>query len=101
MIKIYEALAREKYTYNNCCLKKNQNAPRPSEHPPVRGKNVVVSHVQRSIGCQPEKTTLHGGQEYAIGYMLLTVHEFLIFHAHVFKSLNIDGGKESPLSKLG
>ena len=21
-------------------LKKNQNAPRPSEHPPVRGKNV-------------------------------------------------------------
>ena len=55
MIKIYEALAREKYTYNNCCLKKNQNAPRPSEHPPVRGKNVVVSHVQRSIGCQPEK----------------------------------------------
>ena len=23
-----------------CCLKKNQNAPRPSEHPPVRGENV-------------------------------------------------------------
>ena len=23
-----------------CCLKKNQNAPRPSEHPPVGGKNV-------------------------------------------------------------
>ena len=22
------------------CLKKNLNAPRPSEHPPVRGKNV-------------------------------------------------------------
>ena len=22
------------------CLKKNQNAPRPSEHPPVRGENV-------------------------------------------------------------
>ena len=21
-----------------CCLKKNLNAPRPSEHPPVRGK---------------------------------------------------------------
>ena len=35
-----------------CCLKKNQNAPRPSD---------VVSHIQR-IGCQPEKTTLHGGQ---------------------------------------
>ena len=41
------------------------NAPRPSEHPPVWGKKcqnvVVVSHIQR-IGCQPEKTTLHGGQ---------------------------------------
>ena len=23
----------------DCCLKKNQNAPRPSEHPPVRGKS--------------------------------------------------------------
>ena len=47
-----------------CCLKKNLNAPRPSEHPPVWGKkcqNVVVSHIQR-IGCQPGKTTLHGGQ---------------------------------------
>ena len=65
------------YTYIiYCCLKKNQNAPRPSEHPPVRGEKnvktfsrwdqmlqivVVVSHIQR-IGCQPEKTTLHGGQ---------------------------------------
>ena len=35
---------------------------RPSEHPPGRGvKNIVVSHIQR-IGCQTEKTTLHGGQ---------------------------------------
>ena len=25
---------------DNYCLKKNQNAPRPSEHPPVRGKNI-------------------------------------------------------------
>ena len=25
-------------TYYTDCLKKNQNAPRPSEHPPVRGK---------------------------------------------------------------
>ena len=32
--------------------------------PQSGGKNVVVvvvSHIQR-IGCQPEKTTLHGGQ---------------------------------------
>ena len=35
------------------CLKKNQSTPRPSE--------LVVSHIQR-IGCQPEKTTLQGGQ---------------------------------------
>ena len=28
------------------CLKKNLNAPRPSEHPPVRGEN-VDSHIQR------------------------------------------------------
>ena len=28
----------------------------------VRGDNEdVVSHIQR-VGCQPEKTTLHGGQ---------------------------------------
>ena len=48
-----------------CCYStKNQNAPRPSEHPPVRGgkcRNFVVSHIQ-CTGCQPEKTTLHGGQ---------------------------------------
>ena len=25
-------------TVESCCLKKNLNAPRPSEHPPVRGK---------------------------------------------------------------
>ena len=24
-----------------CCLKKNQNEPRPSEHPPVRGGEYV------------------------------------------------------------
>ena len=71
---------------NNQCLslKKNQNAHRPSQHPTVWGEKiskrlggikcckfktsswpvvvvVVVSHIQR-IGCQPEKTTLHGGQ---------------------------------------
>ena len=36
-----------------CLKKKNQNAPRPSEHPPVI-MLFVVSHIQR-IGCQPEK----------------------------------------------
>ena len=28
------------FLYVVVCLKKNLNAPRPSEHPPVRGKNV-------------------------------------------------------------
>ena len=53
----------------DCCLKKNQNTPRPSEHPPVMGEKmskrldgvVFVSHIKR-IGCQPDKTTSHGGQ---------------------------------------
>ena len=26
------------YFFGECCLKKNQNAPRPSEHSPVRGR---------------------------------------------------------------
>ena len=36
-----------------CCLKKNLNAPRPSEHPPVRGKN---SHIQRIVLATEETT---------------------------------------------
>ena len=34
------------------CLKKNQNAPRPSEHPPVRGKKC-----QNVLGpvCRPDR----------------------------------------------
>ena len=48
-------------------LKKNLNASRPSEHVPVRGGKMSkrlganTSHIQRS-GCQPEMTTLYGGQ---------------------------------------
>ena len=44
-------------------FRKNLNASKPSEHPPQVEEclKVVVSHIQR-IGCQPEKTTLHGGQ---------------------------------------
>ena len=40
-----------------CCLKKNLNAPRPSEHPPVRGKK--CQNVQ--VGSIAENTKpLHG-----------------------------------------
>ena len=41
----------------HCCLKKNLNAPRPSEHPPVRGKK--CQNVQ--VGSIAENTKpLHG-----------------------------------------
>ena len=45
----------------NCCLKKNQNAPRPSEHPPVRGEKLLFITFSVSV-ANPKKTTLHGGQ---------------------------------------
>ena len=48
------------------CLKKNLNAPRPSEHPPVWGKkcqNVLLLFLTFSaLVANPKKTTLHGGQ---------------------------------------
>ena len=36
--------------FGECCLKKNQNAPRPSERPPVRGEkmsNDISTDVQK------------------------------------------------------
>ena len=33
-----ESMAQQEDDYVDVCLKKNQNAPRPSEHPPVRGE---------------------------------------------------------------
>ena len=36
LVKFREIIPR------NPCLKKNQNAPRPSEHPPVMGKKCLV-----------------------------------------------------------
>ena len=44
-VQLYTVYVLKKYSstsligmYRSMCLKKNQNAPRPSEHPPVRGK---------------------------------------------------------------
>ena len=34
------------------CLKKNQNAPRPSEHPPVGGKNVKTFRWDQRLQIQ-------------------------------------------------
>ena len=31
------------------CIKKNQNAPRPSEHPPVRGKKYLCRELRSQI----------------------------------------------------
>ena len=49
----------------NCCLKKNQNAPRPSEHPPVMGEkcqNVLLFLTFSALVANPKKTTFRGGQ---------------------------------------
>ena len=48
------------------CLKKNQNAPRPFEHPPVRGENVKtfrwdhrlqIQHLFLSVGSKALNTS--------------------------------------------
>ena len=52
---------------------------------------VVVSHIQR-IGCQPEKTTLHGGQSrswwyyfvYGLSFRVGTTNDGLYFLFGVF-----------------
>ena len=36
----------------NFCLKKNQNAPRPSEHPPVREGEMSKRLVGGTKGCK-------------------------------------------------
>ena len=41
-----------------CCSKKNQNAPRSSEHPPVRGEK-LSKRLGGIMGCK-YKTFLHG-----------------------------------------
>ena len=40
------------------CLKKNQNAPRPSEHPPVRGKK-MSKHLGGIVGCKYNTSSWH------------------------------------------
>ena len=42
-----------------CCLKKNQNAPRPSEHPPVRGGKLSKRLVGGIIGCKYKTSSWH------------------------------------------
>ena len=39
-------------------LKKNQNAPRPSEHPPVRGKK-MSKRLGGIIGCKHKTSSWH------------------------------------------
>ena len=41
-----------------CCLKKNQNAPRPSEHPPVRGEK-CQKRLGGIIGCNYKTSSWH------------------------------------------
>ena len=41
------------------CLQKNQNAARPSEHPPVRGENVKTFRWDHSLGCKYKTSSWH------------------------------------------
>ena len=41
-----------------CCLKKNQNAPRPSEHPPVRGEE-MSKRLGGIKGCKYKTSSWH------------------------------------------
>ena len=51
-------LQRAYYTGVVRCLKKNQNAPRPSEHPPVRGEK--MSKRSGGIkGCKYKTSSWH------------------------------------------
>ena len=58
-----------------CCLKKNQNAPRPSEHPPVRGGG-MSKRLGGIKGCKYKTSSWHLngspmeitlGQQYNVG----------------------------------
>ena len=40
------------------CLKKNQNTPRPSEHPPVRGRE-ISKHLGGIKGCKYKTSSWH------------------------------------------
>ena len=43
---------------SSCCLKKNENAPRPSEHPPVRGGG-MSKRLGRIKGCKYKTSSWH------------------------------------------
>ena len=40
-------------------LKKNLNAPRPSEHPPARGENVKMFRWDHNSGCKYKTSSRH------------------------------------------
>ena len=42
-----------------CCLKKNLDASRPSEHPPVKEKNVKTFSLGGIIGCKDKTSSWH------------------------------------------
>ena len=45
-----------------CCLKKNQTTPRPSEHPPVMGKNCAI--VKEGALVSPKGSYWTGPEKY-------------------------------------
>ena len=58
MKQITSWLRRTLGIHQPSCLKKNLNAPRPSEHPPVRGKS-VKTFLGGIIGCKDETSSWH------------------------------------------
>ena len=72
------------------CLKKNLKASRPSEHPIFKGENVdwlLFKFLTLSvlIGCQPEKTTSHGGQ-YNIYVANINIYRVCFFFTLINRS---------------
>ena len=86
-------------TYNNnnsrvCCLKKNLNVSRPSEHPPVRGKKMSTFLGDRIIGCKDKNSSWHligfpdgsniGSSQYNVGEKP-TVMVYLVLYTYNIK----------------
>ena len=53
-----------KFSYTTlpfCCLKKNQKAPRPSEHPPVREEKLSERHHRNMVLARRKKKCISVG----------------------------------------
>ena len=58
MLKVPAVYFLETFVLFTCILKKNQNAPRPSEHSPVRGEK-MSKRLGGIKGCKYKTSSLH------------------------------------------